>query len=103
MIRISVVLDFPITVASKSPITKATRYDDIFIESANLVRTLLFSISSSSTTISLLTLKYFLSAIIVIQNTALKSGSSQQGKADRAAVGSNCVVAIHFFSPSCDA
>ncbi len=36
----------------------------------------------------------------VMPNTALKSGSSQQGKARRASVASNCVVAITWSTPA---
>ena len=39
------------------------------------------------------------STISVTRKVALKSGSSQQGKARRASVASNCVVAITRSSP----
>ena len=79
----------PISVASNSPMTKATRYVDIFMESTNVVSTLLSPTSFSERTFSLLTRKYFLSATMLIEKTALYSGSSQQGKAFLAEVGSN--------------
>ena len=41
--------------------------------------------------------------IRVMANTALRSGSSQHGKARRASAASNCVVAIVWTSPSSSA
>ena len=78
---------------SRGPITKATKYVDILIESTNFVVVLLFS-EDSLNTFSLLTLINSLSVVRDIENTALNSGSSQHGKAILAAVGSNWVVAI---------
>jgi hypothetical protein len=40
------------------------------------------------------------STIKVVANTALKSGSSQQGNARRASVASNCVAAIEWVVPA---
>ena len=84
----SVVFEDPILETSNLPITKATRYVDILIESTNLVVVLLFSVDSFNT-FSLLILIKSLSVVKAIENIALNSGSSQQGNAILAAVGSN--------------
>ena len=63
-------------------------YVDILIESTNFVVVLLFLVDSSNT-FSLLILTKSLSVVKAIENIALNSGSSQQGKAILAAVGSN--------------
>ncbi len=68
------------------------------MESTNLVVVLPFSVLSLRT-FSLLILTSSEFEVNEIENTALYSGSSQQGKAILAAVGSNCVVAIHFCKP----
>ena len=84
----SVVFEDPILETSNLPTTKATRYVDILIESTNFVVVLLFSVDSSNT-FSLLILIKSLSVVKAMENIALNSGSSQQGKAILAAVGSN--------------
>src|SRR5262245_30378858 len=79
-------------VASSSPTTYATRYVDIEIVSAKQTTFLPRSVVSETT-------RVFETAVSagsitsVDANTALKSGSSQQGNARRASVASNCVAA----------
>ena len=88
-----------VSVISSLPITNATRYVDIFMVGANRMRCL-------SPTLSTLTIGEFEmasrsgSTIIVTSKTALRSGSSKQGKQRRASTDSNWVVAMVWVSPS---
>ena len=75
-------------VASIRPTTNATRYVDILMVSANCRTFLLFSMVSEIEEV-LETAVSCGSMTNVVENTALKSGSSQQGKARRASVASN--------------
>ena len=58
------------------------------------------SITSSEVTAALDTARRSSSRCRVMAKRALKSGSSQQGKARRASVASNCVVAMTWSLPS---
>ncbi len=76
------------SVASNSPTTKATRYVDIGIVSAN--RTTFLPPSDDSERILVFdTATWFEATTSVTEKTALKSGSSQEGNARLASVASN--------------
>lgn len=79
---------------------KARRYVDICGDLLNLTAFLFPSTSVSEATSMLLKQVRCLSATKVIVNSAFSAGSSKQGKALRASVGSICVVAKIPSDPS---
>ncbi len=84
---------------SSLPMMKATRYVDIFMVGEKRMRRLPPT-SSMPTTGEFEIASASGSTIRVISKTALRSGSSKQGKARRASTDSNWVVAMVCSSPS---
>ena len=84
---------------SSLPTMKATRYVDIFMVGENRMRRL-FPTSSIPTTGEFEMASTSGSTIRAISKTALRSGSSKQGKDRRASTDSNWVVAMVCDSPS---
>ena len=78
---------------------KATRYVDILMLSAKRTTFLPASMDSDAMDVFDTAVRPG-SMTRVVANTALKSGSSQQGKARRASVASNCVAAIVCVTPA---
>ena len=88
------------SVASSGPTTKATRYVLITIVSANVTATVPSARGTRSISGPLDTASRCSATTRVMPNTALKSGSSQHGKARRQSVDSICVVAMTCSVPS---
>ena len=88
-----------VRVVSSLPTTKATRYVDIFMVGENLMRRFLPT-GSLPTTGEFEMASTSGSTISATSKTALRSGSSKQGKQRRASTDSNCVVAMVWTSPS---
>ena len=87
-------------VSSNGPMTKATRYVDIFMVGAKLTVRWPLPRSVFEVTGELEYAARWLGTVRLTWNVALKDGSSQQGKARRASECSNCVVAIMCETPS---
>jgi hypothetical protein len=85
---------------ASGPTTKATRYVDIGMVSAKRMRTRPSSRAERSSSGPLDTASRSSATSSVTPKTALKAGSSQQGKARRASVASNWVTAMRRVAPS---
>ena len=88
------------SVASRGPTMKATMYVDIGMVSSKSTRTLPPPTGDVAATGEFDTAVWPSATTRLTRNTALRSGSSQHGKARRASVASNCVVAIVRVAPA---